>query len=430
LVLYHYKAKTPQGKPMEGTIESSGQREAAHVLRSRGLLVTSLTDNRLMGEDSRRQPQARPSMQVRAAAAAAATVGERKGFGPSRGRIGVRELAMFCRQFATMINAGVAILTSLNILTRQASSRRLRAALAAVSTAIEQGRSLTDSFRAMPDAFPAILVNMASAGEAGGILEECFERLADHFEKEHAVSQKVKSAMTYPVIVSVVAVSVVAFMVVFVLPNFIAIFQQMGAELPGPTLFILGVSDFVRGYWYLLLAGMIGGVAAFSVYSRTPSGAYRIDYFLLRMPIFGEVVLKRSVSRFCRTLGTLLRSGVPLLVSLNVVERTVGNRPVAAAIVAAENEIRAGRGIVEPLKAAKIFPSMVLEMMAVGEETGSIDTMLLKVADFFDKDIDVTVGRLSSMVEPMIIVFVGGLVGFILISLIMPMFDMYGKLSL
>jgi type IV pilus assembly protein PilC len=271
---------------------------------------------------------------------------------------------------------------------------------------------------------------MASAGEAGGILEECFERLADHFEKEHAVSQKVKSAMTYPSIVSVVAVGVVAFMVVFVLPSFISIFAQMGAELPGPTLFVLAVSDFVRAYWYLLIAGSILLIIGLGFYARSPAGAYQLDALLLRLPVFGDVILKRSVSRFCRTLGTLLRSGVPLLVSLNVVERTVGNRPVAAAIVAAEDEIRAGRGIVEPLRASRLFPSMVLEMMAVGEETGAIDTMLLKVADFFDKDIDVTVGRLSSMVEPLIIVFVGGMVGFILISLIMPMFDMYSKLTL
>ncbi len=416
---------------MEGTVEASSEREAARVLRSRGLLVAALTDNRTMGEEMRRLPRTRTSAQLRAAAAALnAPEAGRRGFSFGRGRVGLRDLGLFCRQFATMINAGVAILTSLNILTRQAGSRRLRTALAAVSRGIEQGSTLSDAFRAQPDAFPPILVNMASAGEAGGILEESFERLADHFEKEHAVSQKVKSAMTYPSIVSVVAVGVVAFMVVFVLPSFINIFAQMGAELPGPTLFVLAVSDFVRAYWYLLIAGLVLLIIGLGLYTQSPAGAYQLDALLLRVPVFGDVILKRSVSRFCRTLGTLLRSGVPLLVSLNVVERTVGNRPVAAAIVAAEDEIRAGRGIVEPLRASRLFPSMVLEMMAVGEETGSIDTMLLKVADFFDKDIDVTVGRLSSMVEPLIIVFVGGMVGFILISLIMPMFDMYSKLSL
>jgi len=416
---------------MEGTVEASSEREAARVLRARGLLVAALTDNRTMGEEMRRLPRTRTAGQLRAAAAALnAPEAGRRGFSFGRGRIGLRDLGLFCRQFATMINAGVAILTSLNILTRQAGSRRLRTALTTVSRGIEQGSSLSDAFRAQPDAFPPILVNMASAGEAGGILEECFDRLADHFEKEHAVSQKVKSAMTYPSIVSVVAIGVVTFMVVFVLPSFINIFAQMGAELPGPTLFVLAVSDFVRAYWYLLIAGSVLLAIGLGFYTRSPAGAYQLDALLLRLPVFGDVILKRSVSRFCRTLGTLLRSGVPLLVSLNVVERTVGNRPVAAAIVAAEDEIRAGRGIVEPLRTSRLFPSMVLEMMAVGEETGSIDTMLLKVADFFDKDIDVTVGRLSSMLEPLIIVFVGGMVGFILISLIMPMFDMYSKLSL
>lgn len=416
---------------MEGTVEASSEREAARVLRARGLLVAALTDNRTMGEEMRRLPRTRTATQLRAAAAALnAPEAGRRGFSFGRGRVGLRDLGLFCRQFATMINAGVAILTSLNILTRQAGSRRLRTALTTVSRGIEQGSSLSDAFRAQPDAFPPILVNMASAGEAGGILEECFDRLADHFEKEHAVSQKVKSAMTYPTIVSVVAVGVVTFMVVFVLPSFINIFAQMGAELPGPTRFVLAVSDFVRAYWYLLIAGSVLLTIGLGFYTQSPAGAYQLDALLLRLPVFGDVILKRSVSRFCRTLGTLLRSGVPLLVSLNVVERTVGNRPVAAAIVAAEDEIRAGRGIVEPLRTSRLFPSMVLEMMAVGEETGSIDTMLLKVADFFDKDIDVTVGRLSSMLEPLIIVFVGGMVGFILISLIMPMFDMYSKLSL
>jgi type IV pilus assembly protein PilC len=299
-----------------------------------------------------------------------------------------------------------------------------------VALSIERGQSLSDSFRARPDVFPPLIVNMSAAGEAGGILEECFDRLADHFEKEHAVTQKVRSAMVYPTVVSLVAIGVVTFMVVFVLPNFISIFAQIGAELPGPTRVVMAISDFIRGYWYALLAAIVVLVIGLRVYASTGRGAYMVDSFLLHLPAFGDVLLKRAVSRFARTLGTLLRSGVPLLVSMAVVRRTVGSRPLAVAILAAEDEIRAGHGIVEPLRASGLFPQMVLEMVTVGEETGAIDAMLSKVADFYDKEIDVTLERLANMIEPVVMLFVGAIVGFILVSLIMPMFDMYSQLDL
>jgi type IV pilus assembly protein PilC len=261
-------------------------------------------------------------------------------------------------------------------------------------------------------------------------LEETFERLADHFEKEHAVSQKIRSAMTYPAVVSVVAVGVVAFMIVFVLPSFVGIFTTIGAELPGPTKFLLAVSNAIRAFWYVLVGGVVFLAVTWRLIASTERGAYILDFLALRLPVFGDLVLKRAVSRFCRTLGALLRSGVPLLVSMSVVQQTVGNRPVAAALVSAEEEIRAGRGLVEPLRGSRLFPQMVLEMVAVGEETGAIDQMLMRVADFYDKEIDTAVERLSSMVEPVIIVFLGGVVGFILLSLIMPMFDIYSQMQL
>lgn len=427
MVLYHYRARTPQGRALEGTVEAPSEREAARVLRSRGLLVSTLTDNRQMGDMTWRP--ARTEKQVKASVTALTAPAQRKK-GLLGGSVGLRDLSLFCRQFATMINAGVSILTSLNILTRQAATRRLRVALADVSLSIEHGRSLTEAFRSRSDIFPPIVVNMVSAGETGGILEECFDRLAEHFEKEHAVSQKVKSAMSYPLVVSGVAVFVVIFMVTFVLPNFIGIFQQMGAELPTITRVVLNVSNFIRAYWYFLLAGLTLAILSLAYWASTPKGAFAIDTAILRMPLVGQIVLKRAVSRFARTLGTLLRSGVPLLVALAVVERTVGNRQVASAIVKAEDDIRAGHGLVAPLRASRIFPSMVLEMMGVGEETGAIDTMLSKVADFYDKDIDATVNRLSSMIEPIIIVVLGGVVGLILVSIITPMFDIYGTLNI
>jgi type IV pilus assembly protein PilC len=329
-----------------------------------------------------------------------------------------------------MIDAGVTILASLGILSRQLASKRMRSAVAQVRWLIEQGQSLSDAFRSRPDVFPALLVNMVAAGEASGTLEESFERLADHFEKEYAVTQKVRTAMAYPTIVTIVALGVIVFMVVFVLPSFIGIFASIGAELPWPTRLVMGVSDFIRANWYLLAALLALGVIAVKFLSSTPNGAYTLDSLALRLPLFGELILKRAVSRFSRTLATLLRSGVPLLVSLSVTERTVGNLPVAAAISMASEEIRAGRGIVEPLRASRLFPQMIIEMMVVGEETGTVDQMLSKVADFYDKEIDVTVERLSSLIEPVIIVVLGAVVGFIMLSLIMPMFDIYSQLNL
>lgn len=457
--LFYYRAKTPQGRAMEGTIDAPDQREAARVLRGRGLLVTALSESRDAafrgagagaGSGGSRPAAGRGaggrSAAGQVAAAGAGTAPAARGVtlasGGARsgarganlslggGRVNLKELSLFCRQFATMLDAGVPILTSLNILARQAASKKMRLALAQVVWSIEQGHSLSDAFRMRRDIFPVILVNMVAAGEAGGILEESFERLAEHFEKEHAVSQKVKSAMTYPAVVSVVAIGVVIFMLVFVLPSFVGIFSSIGAELPALTRGILAVSDFIRQSWYLLVAGITLFIVGFKLYAGTEGGAYSLDSLALRLPVFGELILKRAVSRFSRTLGTLLRSGVPLLVCLQVVEQTVGNRPIALAIARAGDEIRAGRGISDPLRASRLFPPMVLEMMAVGEETGAVDQMLTKVADFYDKDIDTVVERLSSAIEPLIIVFLGGIVGFILIALIMPMFDIYSQLNL
>ena len=426
MVLYRYRAKTPQGKTMEGTLDASDQRELARLLRSRGLLATSIADNR----------EAVPPARSASGPGASRSVVLGAGGPPAKLRLlrprglGLKEMALFCRQFAVMITAGVAILTSLNILTRQAASKGLHQALVQVAQGIERGQSLSEAFAARSDVFPSILINLVSAGEAGGILEESFERLADHFDKEYAVNQKVRSAMTYPLVVSVVALGVGIFMIVFILPTFVNLFMQMGATLPLPTRIIMGISEVVKTRWYLILGALALLVASFQVAASTPRGAYALDAFALKMPVFGSLVLRRAVCRFARTLGTLLKSGVPLLVCLSVVERTVGSRPIAAAIAQAGEEIRAGRGIVEPLRASKLFPSMVMEMMAVGEETGAIDTMLSRVADFYDTEIDVTVQRLSAMIEPLIIVVVGGGVGLLLVSLIMPMFDVYSQLNL
>ncbi|MCL6581562.1 MAG: type II secretion system F family protein, partial [Firmicutes bacterium] len=413
MVVYRFRAKTPQGQTVDGTVEAPSQREAAIILRGRGLLLVSAVPEA-------RETAALPLLPRRPEPPAGGDRVKEVHVARPRGRrrlqaggVNLKELALFCRQFGVLVTAGVAILTSLQILARQAGSRRMRGALAEVAQAIEQGQSLSDAFHSRRDVFPPIMVNMVSAGEASGALEECFERLAEHFEKEHTVAQKVRSAMTYPAMISVVAVGVVVFMIAFVLPSFVGIFAQIGAELPGPTRALMQMSDYIRAKWYVLVGVVVALAGAFRTAAATPRGAYALDALALKLPVVGDVIRKRSVSRFCRTLATLLRSGVPLLVSMSVVERTVGNRPIAEAVKAAEEQIRQGHGISAPLRASGLFPPMVLEMIGVGEETGAVDTMLVRVADYYDKEIDIAVERLSSMIEPLIIVFVGGLVGFI-----------------
>ncbi|MHB0886387.1 MAG: type II secretion system F family protein [Bacillota bacterium] len=402
---YNYRARDTAGKHVEGAVEGESERQAVEKLRARGLVVTSIEVSR--------------DINLRTIS----LMGQRRAVTP--GKVSLKALSVFCRQFATMIGAGVPILTSLKILADQAENRRLGAALKKVSEEIEAGETLTNSFRKQGTTFPLILTNMIAAGEVGGILEDVFERMGEHFEKENGVTQKVRSAMVYPLVVSIVAVVVVIFLVGWVLPNFVGLFQSSGVALPAPTRLLLGISHVLRTYWYVFLGGGILAVFGFRRWAATEKGAFRIDAISLRAPVFGSLVLRRSLSRFCRTLSTLMKSGVPVMVAMSVVEKTVGNRLIASIVRKAQMALRDGLPMSGPLRDSHTFPPMVIEMMVVGEETGAMDTMLQKVAEFYDKEIDSAVERLTAMIEPLIIVALGGVVAFILVSMIMPMFDVF-----
>jgi len=401
---YNYRARDATGRNVEGSVEGESERQVIEKLRGRGLVVTHIEVSRDINLKS------------------IGGLGRRQA---TPGKVSLKALAVFCRQFATMIGAGVPILTSLRILADQTENRRLGAALKKVAGEIEAGETLTNAFRKQEATFPLILTNMIAAGEVGGILEDVFERMGEHFEKENAVTQKVRSAMVYPLVVSIVAVGVVIFLVGWVLPNFVALFQSSGVALPTPTMILLGMSHVLRAYWYLFAAALILASVGFRRWASTEKGALRLDAIALRLPIFGTLVLRRSLSRFCRTLSTLLKSGVPVMVAMSVVEKTVGNRVVARVVRRAQVALRDGLPMSGPLRESGVFPAMVIEMMVVGEETGAIDTMLQKVADFYDKEIDSAVERLTAMLEPLIIVALGGVVAFILVSMIMPMFDVF-----
>jgi len=387
---------------VSGDIDANDQGHAVEKLRALGYVVTHLELNRDIGQLLRRPAGAR-----------------------LRGRIPLRELATFCRQFGTMLGSGVPINTSLRILARQARNRQLALLLEQIRAELEAGGTLATALGNQAAHLPQVMINLVAAGEVGGFLEDVFYRLAEYFEKEDAVNQKVRSALIYPATVLVVAFFVVLLMLVVVLPSFANMFAEMGAALPWPTRFLLGLSDFLRRFWYLLLAAFLLAAFAARKYLRSPKGRQTIDRLSLRLPIFGELLLKSALARFARTLATLLKSGVPLLVSLTVVERTIGNSSLAQVISQAQVSVRGGRSMIRPLEESPYFPPMVIEMMGVGEETGTMDGMLFKVADFYEKEVERITGRLTTLLEPVVIVVLGAVVGFILLSMYLPMFDVF-----
>lgn len=399
---YLYRARDNQGQMVSGNIDANDQGHAVEKLRALGYVVTHLELNRDIGQLLRRPTGAR-----------------------LRGRIPLRELATFCRQFGTMLGSGVPINTSLRILARQAKNRQLALLLDQIRTELEAGGTLAAALGNQAAHLPQVMINLVAAGEVGGFLEDVFYRLAEYFEKEDAVNQKVRSALIYPATVLVVAFFVVLLMLVVVLPSFANMFAEMGAALPWPTRFLLGLSDFLRRFWYLLLAAFLLTAFAARKYLRSVKGRQTIDRLSLRLPIFGELLLKSALARFARTLATLLKSGVPLLVSLTVVERTIGNSSLAQVINQAQVSVRGGRSMIRPLEESPYFPPMVIEMMGVGEETGTMDGMLLKVADFYEKEVERITGRLTTLLEPVVIVVLGAVVGFILLSMYLPMFDVF-----
>ncbi|KKM09646.1 hypothetical protein SY88_17655 [Clostridiales bacterium PH28_bin88] len=397
---FAYKVRDYSGKQLSGHLEADSMAAAVDSLRSRNLFIIDV------------KPAARGG--------ASLNLGSLKG-SLGKPKVKSKDLALFCRQFSTMIDAGVPLLASLDILKSQTTNKTLHATIQDVRSHLEQGDTLSEAMRAYPKVFPTILVNMVEAGEVGGALDQVMARLAVHFEKEHEIQEKVKSAMTYPMVVFMVAVLAVIFLMTFVLPSFTSMLNSLNVPLPLPTRVVMGVSTVMRRFWFLLPV-LLGGAAygAFRAF-QTEEGRKWKDKVVLKLPIFGEVIRKMIISRFTRTLGTLLKGGVPVLQALEVVKRTAGNTVVAAGVEQAQIAIRDGRGMAGPLAACNVFPPMVIQMISVGEETGALDNLLEKISVFYDEEVNQVVGRLSSMIEPVLIVGMGGIVGFIIISILLPM---------
>jgi type IV pilus assembly protein PilC len=340
----------------------------------------------------------------------------------TRKKVKLKDLSVFSRQFATMINSGLPLLRSLAILEQQTESKELAKVVGEMRLDVEQGTALSATMAKHPKAFSRLYVAMVRAGETGGVLDSVLLRLADTLEREVELRRKIKSAMAYPVVVMVVVVLILSAMLLFVVPTFKNLFSSLGGTLPLPTRLLLAASEGFKKYFLFVFLAIGAMIFAFRRWKKTDRGRYAVDRLKLKLPIFGQLFRKTALSRFARTLGALSRSGVPLLQSLDIVAETVENEVMANAVRDVQSSVKEGESLAEPLSRHEIFPPMVVQMLAVGEETGALDTMLEKVSDFYDDEITATVDALTALIEPLLIVVVGGTVGLIVISLYLPMF--------
>jgi type IV pilus assembly protein PilC len=340
------------------------------------------------------------------------------------GHIKMRDIVIFTRQFSTMINAGLPLVQALTILAEQSQNKTLADITRKVVFDVESGNTVADAMGKHPKAFSPLYVNMVAAGEASGILDTILMRLATFMEKNDALVRKVKGAMIYPSVIMSVAAIAVTGLLIFVIPVFENLFSSAGLALPLPTRIVMGMSRFLKGYWYMVIGVVTAAFFLYKRYTATSDGRLRVDKILLNVPVLGDVLRKSAVSRFTRTLGTLVSSGVSILDGLEITAKTAGNRVVQDAIMESRASIAGGDTIAQPLKKSGVFPPMVISMISVGEQTGGLDEMLTKIADFYDDEVDAAVSNLLSLLEPMMIVFLGVVVGGMVVAMYLPIFDM------
>ncbi|MHC9542950.1 MAG: type II secretion system F family protein [Vulcanimicrobiota bacterium] len=345
-------------------------------------------------------------------------------------KVNEQALTVFSRQFATMINAGLAMVRCLDILSEQTEDKKLQQTLIQVRRDVEGGSTLSNALGKHPNIFSTLYISMVKAGEMGGVLDEVLERLANFMEKDFSLKKKVASALTYPVVILVMALGIVFFLVTYILPTFVSLFEGMNLTLPLPTKILMIVTKSAKNPWIVFPALGLGILGSFALnrYIQTPFGRKQYDLLRLNVPVFGLLNKKVSISRFCRTLGTLLSSGVPIMQALEIVGKASGNEIIALTVSKIRESIREGESIASPLGASGMFPPMVTQMVAVGEETGNLDAMLSKISDFYDTEVEYMLASLTSMLEPIMIVGMGGIVGFIVISVFLPLYQLIGTL--
>jgi type IV pilus assembly protein PilC len=397
---YSWKGRTRAGRVQEGVLVAESKEAAIATLRKQQIIVTAVTEK-----------------------------GKEFALPKLGGGISNKEIAVFTRQFSVMIDAGLPLVQCLEILGSQQENRTLQKVLFQVRQDVESGSTLADALRKHPKAFDDLYCNMVAAGEAGGILDTILQRLAQYIEKIVKLRAAIRSAMVYPTAVILIAVGVVWVILWKVIPTFATLFEGLGASLPLPTRITIALSRFIGAWWWMIIGSVVLTIVMLMRYHKTPAGRRQIDGALLKIPVLGGVLRKIAVARFCRTLGTLVSSGVPILEALEITARTSGNAIVEDAIMAVRKGVESGLTVAQPLKETGVFPPMVVQMIGVGEQTGALDAMLTKIADFYEEEVDQAVANLLTLMEPVMILFLGITVGGIIIAMYLPLFDLISKLS-
>ncbi len=395
--VYIWKGKDAKGNKKSGEIEANNENIARLLLRRQNITVTKI------------KPKPKDLFE------------NVKWLQP---RVKDRDIVVFIRQFATMIDAGLPLVQGLQILQEQQTNRTFKAVLKQVQKEVEEGATFADALKKHPQVFDELTINLVAAGETGGILDVILNRLASYMEKIAALKKKVKGAMTYPAVVTVIAILVTAVILIFVIPVFSKMFADFGSALPAPTQFVIKLSNAARNYFHWFIIGIILLVIAFKRFRKTEKGKDITDRLMLRLPVFGILLKKVAVAKFTRTLGTMLSSGVPILEAMDIVAKTSGNKVIEKAILETKASVAEGKSITEPMMHSEVFPPMVVQMISVGESTGALDAMLGKIADYYDEEVDAAVEALTSMLEPFMMVFLGVVIGGLVISMYLPIFKM------
>ncbi len=396
---FRYAAKDSSGRAVAGVLESSDERALANLLRQQQLIIISI----------------RPETQKAKFSLA------HLGFG---GRIKLPELVLFSRQFATMIDSGISLVQALEILTEQIDHPGFKKIIGEIKKDVSAGSTFHEALAKHPRAFSPLFVNMAKAGESSGALDDIMERLTSYLEKTESLVRKVRSALVYPAVVSIMAVIITLVLLLKVVPVFKSIFADFGGKLPLPTMILLAISDFLIHYFFIWSGLLVIGLFLIVRFFKTEAGAILLDNYKLNMPVFGTIFRKVAVSKFSRTLATLVKSGVPILSALEIVSKTAGNRVIEKAVNSVRVSIREGESISEPLMKSKVFPPLVVRMISVGEKTGELEKMLSKIADFYDDQVDATISGITSLIEPLVIAFLGIVIGSIVICMFLPIFKL------
>ena len=398
---FTYKARGASGDVESGQIEAQDQRSATEKLREKKLIILEIDEAKTGG------------------------IGEfLAGLNPLKPKAKASDLVIFSRQLSTLVSAGVPIVQGLTILVEQIENPFFKDVVDMVREDIESGLAIAEALEKHPKVFNELFVNMIKAGELGGILDIILQRMADYLESAAKLKSKVKGAMIYPAVISCIAVTVTLFLLIFVIPTFATIFQDFGQDLPLPTQALISLSEILKKYFLHMAGVLVVGIVSVLQYYKTDNGSRKIDAILLKLPLFGILLKKVAIAKFTGTFGTLVKSGVPILEALDTVAHTSGNRVIEAAVMSARDSIREGEKISDPLERSQVFPPMVMQMISIGEETGNLDIMLNKIADFYDSEVDSAIEGLTSMIEPLIMVVMGLVIGVIVLAIFMPIFDM------